>query len=83
MTLRRRTTEFETIINLDGPDGNAHNLLGIAVAFGRDLRMEDEEIKPILDDMQSSDYKHLVSTFDKHFGKYAILETSNKDLLDA
>ena len=81
LMIRKRTTEFETIINLDGPEGNANCLLGTAVAFARDLRMDDDEIKPILSDMQSSDYKHLVSTFDKHFGKYCVLETSNEELL--
>lgn len=81
LMIRKRTTEFETIINLDGPEGNANCLLGTAVGFARDLRMDDDEIKPILSDMQSSDYKHLVSTFDKHFGKYCVLETSNEELL--
>ena len=81
LMIRKRTTEFETIINLDGPEGNANCLLGTAVGFARDLRMDDDEIKPILSDMQSSDYKHLVTIFDKHFGKYCVLETSNEELL--
>ena len=79
--IRKRTTEFETIINLDGPEGNANCLLGTAVAFSRDLRMDDDEIRPILKEMKSGDYKHLVNTFDKHFGKYVVLETSNEELL--
>ena len=80
LMIRKRTTEFETIINLDGPEGNANCLLGTAVGFARDLRMDDDEIKPILSDMQSSDYKHLVTIFDKHFGKYCVLETSNEPI---
>ena len=79
--IRKRTNPFETIINLDGPEGNANCLLGTAVGFARDMRMNDSEIKPILEDMKSGDYKHLVSTFDKHFGEYVVLETSNEELL--
>lgn len=79
--IRKRIEKYNNVINLDGPEGNANCLLGTAVAFSRDLRMDDAEIKPILEDMKSGDYKHLVSTFDKHFGEYVVLETSNEELL--
>ena len=40
--IRKRVEKFETIINLDGPDGNAFNLIGLAVRIMRDSRMTEE-----------------------------------------
>ena len=33
--IRKRVEKFETIVNLDGPDGNAFNLIGLAVRIMR------------------------------------------------
>lgn len=59
------------IIDLTGPDGNAFALMGYASRFARQLGID---AKPILDDMTSSDYEHLLEVFDNHFGDYVILE---------
>ena len=79
--IRKRFEKFETIINLDGPDGNAHNLIGLAIRIMRDSRMTEEEIGPIVKEMQSGDYKNLVMTFDNYFKSSVILETTNEELL--
>ena len=79
--IRKRFEKFETIINLDGPDGNAHNLIGLARRGRRDSRMTEEEIAPIVKEMQSGDYKNLVMTFDNYFKGSVILETTNEELL--
>ena len=79
--IRKRVQKFETIINLDGPDGNALNLIGLAVRIMRDSRMTEEEIAPIVEEMKSSDYKNLVMTFDNYFKGSVILETTNEELL--
>ena len=79
--IRKRVEKFETIINLDGPDGNALNLIGLAVRIMRDSRMTEEEISPIVEEMKSSDYKNLVMTFDNYFKGSVILETTNEELL--
>ena len=79
--IRKRVEKFETIINLDGPDGNALNLIGLAVRIMRDSRMTEEEIAPIVKEMKSSDYKNLVMTFDSYFKGSVILETTNEELL--
>ena len=79
--IRKRVEKFETIINLDGPDGNALNLIGLAVRIMRDSRMTEEEIAPIVKEMRSGDYKHLVATFEKYFGSFVVLETTNEELL--
>ena len=79
--IRKRVEKFETIINLDGPDGNAHNLIGLAIRICRDSRMTEEEIAPIVKEMQSGDYKNLVMTFDNYFKGSVILETPTTELL--
>ena len=79
--IRKRVEKFETIINLDGPDGNANNLIGLAIRICRDSRMTEEEINPIVKEMMSGDYKNLVMTFDNYFKGSVILETTNEELL--
>ena len=79
--IRKRVPQHETVINLDGPDGNANHLIGIAVVFGRDARMSEESLKSIVDEMKSGDYKNLITTFDKYFGGSIVLETTNTELL--
>ena len=79
--IRKRFEKFETIINLDGPDGNANNLIGLAIRIMRDSRMTEEEIGPIVKEMKSGDYKNLVMTFDSYFKGSVILETTNEELL--
>lgn len=59
------------VIDLTGPGGNAFCLLGNARKLARDLGLNSDEI---LEEMKQGDYEHLVSTFDKYFGDYVILE---------
>lgn len=66
-------------IDLFGPQGNAFYLLATARDLGKQLKKSDEEIKSIQEDMRSSDYNHLVSVFDSHFGEYVDLYIGNED----
>ena len=59
------------VIDLTGPDGNAFCLLGNARKLARDLGLDGRAIS---EEMIKGDYEHLVSTFDKYFGDYVILE---------
>lgn len=61
----------QTVIDLTGPEGNAFCLLAYAEKFGTQL---DLEVEPILVDMKSGDYEHLLQVFDSHFGHFVILE---------
>ena len=79
--IRKRVPKHETVINLDGPDGNANHLIGVAIGFCRDSRMSEESLKSIIDEMKSVDYKNLITTFDKYFGGSIVLETTNTELL--
>ena len=77
----RRTKNREFVINLDGPDGNAFQLMAYASRFAKDMGYVSDEA--ILNNMKSGDYTNLVRTFDKYFGEFVILETTNEELLNA
>ena len=79
--IRKRVPKTEIVSDLDGPDGNAFNLIGLAIRIMRDSRMSEEEIGPIVKEMKSGDYKNLVMTFDNYFKSSVILETTNEELL--
>lgn len=67
-------------IDLDGPQGNAYFLMGIAQRYAKDLGID---FKPISEEMMSGNYINLLKVFDRHFGEYVILETDNIEYLAA
>ena len=81
----RPTQNREFYINLDGPQGNANELMAMAMYFANRFGLygRTPDIEEILDEMKSGDYTNLVKTFDKFFGEYVILETTNEELLNA
>ena len=77
--IRQKQKSDKIIIDLDGPEGNAYNLIGVAnnlmrKGFGRNAY--DRNIAEVLKEMTSGDYNNLVKVFDKHFGDMVILEYS-------
>ena len=87
--IRRTTLEANIIVNLDGPDGNAFVLLGLAERYMGGLGIPREDIDDFLDEMKSGDYIHLVKTLNDEFGAddcdYTmgiIFETTNEKLLN-
>ena len=70
--IRSKTPQSEIVIDLTGPQGNAFFLLGYARKLAKQLDFED--VDGLIDDMQSSDYEHLIQVFDEHFGEFVILE---------
>ena len=77
--IRKQQKLDKMIIDLDGPDGNAYNLIGVAnnlmrKGFGRNALGRD--IAEVLNEMTSGDYNNLVRVFDKYFGDMVILEYS-------
>ena len=70
--IRDKKPQSEIVIDLTGPQGNAFFLLGYAKKLAKQLDFED--IDGLIDDMQSSDYEHLIQVFDEHFGDFVILE---------
>ena len=52
-------------IDTRGSDGNAFALMGRAKTYAKQMGLDH---KPIIEDMQSFDYDHLLDVFEKHFG---------------
>ena len=76
----RPTQDREFYINLDGPQGNANVLMATAMNLANQVKLDGDKI---IVEMKSGDYTNLVKTFDKYFGDYVILETTNEELLNA
>jgi hypothetical protein len=76
----RPTQDREFYINLDCVQGNANNLLATAMNLANQVGLDGDKI---IVEMKSGDYINLVKIFDKYFGKYVILETTNEELLNA
>ena len=76
----RPTQDREFYINLDGVHGNANNLMATAINLANQVGLDGDKI---IVEMKSGDYINLVKIFDKYFGKYVILETTNEELLNA
>ena len=84
--IRYKQNASERIIDLDGPDGNAFNLLAIASKLLRqheNFNLDDRSQSLILAEMKSNDYNHLVKTFNQYFGSIFVLETTNEELLES
>lgn len=60
-------------IDLTGPQGNAHYLLGLAINLCRQLRYDNFKTECILEEMKLSDYEGLLYTFDREFGTLVTL----------
>ena len=60
----------EIEIDLTGPDGNAFALMGYAKNLSRQLGIDS---KPIIKDMMSGDYEHLLEVFEENFGSFVTL----------
>ena len=80
----RPTQDREFYINLDGVQGNANNLMAMAMYFANRFGLygRTPDIEDILDEMKSGDYTNLVRTFDKYLGEFVILETRDEELLE-
>ena len=81
--IRKRVPKHETIIDLDGPEGNANNIIGTAVMLGRDHGYTEEMLKEMVNDMKSGDYINVLTVFNKHFGSFIVMETDNENYIGA
>ena len=54
-------------INLNGPQGNAFALLGLAKSWAQQLDYTPEEIDRLMNEMKSGDHGDLVSVFEQTF----------------
>ena len=66
---------YSITINIDGPAGNAFNLMATAKSMAKDI---GENGKKIINEMtESGDYDTLVQTFLFYFGDYVYLVDSH------
>ena len=74
MAILKKDKYKKQVIDLTGPDGNAYYLLGTAMNLCKQIGISSERTEEILDELKSSDYEHLIKTFDKYFGLIIDLE---------
>ena len=72
--IREKLKHKGLILDCSGPDGNAFQLLKVASDLGKQMGWDQKQITKVLTEMKSSDYEHLILTFDKHFGWHVTLE---------
>jgi hypothetical protein len=70
MIRKKQQSKYE-IIDLTGPQGNAHYLMGRAIVLSKQLGIDSDSI---IQNMKSGDYDNLIKVFDKHFGSFVVLE---------
>jgi hypothetical protein len=61
-------------IDLQGPEGNAFCIIGIAQDLMRQLNYSTEDRNDVMDDLKRSDYKNLIKVFDNEFGTLVDLQ---------
>ena len=70
MIREKKQSKYE-MIDLTGPQGNAHYLMGRAIVLSKQLGIDSDSI---IQNMKSGDYDNLIKVFDKHFGSFVVLE---------
>jgi hypothetical protein len=70
MVIKKKPATTRIEIDLTGPQGNAFALLAVAKQLAEAL---ERDPTPILDEMKSSDYEHLLQVFDREFGEFVVL----------
>jgi hypothetical protein len=70
MITAKRPKKSKIEIDLQGPEGNAFALLGIAKDLCHKTGVEWE---PVKNEMTSSDYEWLLQVMDYHFGDFIIM----------
>jgi hypothetical protein len=65
-----KSQDGKPVIDLQGPEGNAFVLIGMAAKWSKQLGLDPKEVQA---DMMSGDYEHLLSVIEKHFGDYIVM----------
>lgn len=71
MIRKKQEREGPIVIDLDGPNGNAFQLMAYARQFADQLGLDKVQI---IQEMQGGDYEYLLRVFDSYFGDFVILE---------
>ena len=79
MTIQKKTRRTQEPIDLDGPDGNAFTLIGVAMKLAPQLGLCP---KRVVEEMKEGDYIDLLLAFDSIFGNVVNTTTCNEQLMD-
>jgi hypothetical protein len=74
MTIRFKNSEYQIVIDLTGPDGNAYFLMELASKYAKLQGMESATRLEMIEEMKSGDYENLLLVFDRYFGDIVVLE---------
>lgn len=80
MSIVKKKANRKLHIDLDGPDGNAIVIAGIARNIARRSGLDADAITK---EMMSSDYINVLKVFDKYFGSVVVFETDQTHLIEA
>lgn len=78
---KKELANYKLVIDIDGEDGNAFVLFGYATHVAEKLLWPQTKIDAIIKEMQSDDYYYLLQVFDKYFGDFVVLYTTNKIIM--
>ena len=74
MTIREKLKQKGMVVDCSGPNGNAFYLLALAQDLAKRCDYTQKEIDKMMTELKSSDYEHLILTFDKYWGWHVTLE---------
>ncbi len=80
MTIQKKTQRTQAPIDLDGPDGNAFHLIGVAMGLAIQLGLCP---KRVVEEMKEGDYIDLLLAFDCIFGNVVNTTTGNEQLMES
>ena len=69
MAIRKPNLAAKPTIDLGGPQGNAHYLLGMAERLAQDEGRSEKEVDALMKEMMSGPYENLIKVFDREFGE--------------
>ncbi len=79
-TRKEKTIKYKKFtIDLNGPEGNAYFLIGIARNLAKQLGQDADRVT---NEMQQGDYDHLLTVFKGHFGEHVDLIERRKEYDD-
>lgn len=67
MAFVKRIPSSKITVDIKGPDGNAFVILSLANKLAKQFNLDYQAIKK---EMTSSNYDHLIKTFNVYFGKF-------------
>lgn len=78
MAIVKKNSMDKIVVDLDGTQGNAFYLIGLANQLSPMMGLDS---KTVMREMKSGDYNNLLEVFENKFGDIVEMQTSNPDYL--